>query len=267
MTHVTSNPPEGTPTWLDIGVPDLDRAKTFYGTLLGWQFQDAGPAAGHYNTCMLRGEPVAGMMQNPEDQPDVYWWNVYFATDDCDGSVKRATDAGGEVVVPAMDVMDLGRMAIVRDPRGGQFGLWQGRALPGSRIVNDPGSFTWNDLFVPGDAGPAREFYEALFGYRIEPMADAEGLDYTTAARPDGRYIGGVLGGEGLVLGGGTEEVASWLTYFAVDDADEAVRRVRAGGGTVDEEPADTPYGRIATVRDPFGVPFRVMKPTPGPES
>ncbi|MGH3241953.1 MAG: VOC family protein, partial [Spirillospora sp.] len=254
MTHVTGNPPEGTPTWIDIGVPDLDRAKTFYGTLLGWKFEDAGPEAGHYNTCMLRGEPVAGMMLNPADGPDVYWWSLYFATDDCDGSVKRATDAGGEVVVPAMDVMDLGRMAMLKDPRGGQFGLWEGRNLPGSRIVSEPGSFVWNDLFVPGDAGPARDFYRAVFDHQIEPMAGAEGMDYTTVARRDGTYMGGILGGEGLVLGGGSEPVASWLTYFAVDDADDAVRRVRAGGGSVDEEPADTPYGRIATVRDPFGV-------------
>ncbi|MFI0408479.1 VOC family protein [Actinomadura sp. 3N508] len=267
MTKVTGNSPEGTPTWLDIGVPDLDRAKAFYGALFGWEFEDAGPEAGHYHTCTVQGEPVAGMMLNPEEEPDVYWWSVYFATDDCDGAVKRATDAGGEVVVPAMDVMDMGRMAILKDPRGGQFGLWQGRSHTGSRIVNEHGSFVWNDLFVPGDAGPAREFYRALFGYQVEPMQDAEGLDYTTIARPDGRFMGGVLGGEGLVLGGGAEEVASWLTYFAVEDADAAVRQVEAGGGTVEESPADTPYGRIATVRDPFGVPFRVMKPAPDPES
>ncbi|GAA4227127.1 VOC family protein [Actinomadura meridiana] len=260
MTQVTSNAPEGTPDWLDLGVPDLDRAKTFYGTLFGWEFQDAGEEAGHYNLCLLRGEPVAGMMLNPEDQPHVYWWSLYFSADDCDALVERAASAGGEIVAPAMDVMDLGRMAIVKDPAGGQFGLWQGRAHVGSRIVNEPGSFTWNDLFVPGDARPARAFYRTLFGYQVEPMEGAEGMDYTTLARPDGRFIGGVLGGEGLVLGGGTGEVASWLTYFAVEDADAAVEVVRGGGGTVDEEPADTPYGRIATVRDPFGVPFRVMR-------
>lgn len=265
MTHVTSNAPEGTPTWLDIGVPDLDRAKTFYGTLFGWRFEDLGPEAGHYNMCKVGGESVAGMMTNPEDEPDEFWWSVYFAADDCDGVVKRATDAGAEVVVPAMDVMDVGRMAILKDPQGGQFGLWQGRSHPGSGIVNDTGSFVWNDLFVPGEAGPVREFYQALFGYELEPLP-AEDLDYTVLRRPDGRYIGGILGGEGVAVGGGAAPEATWLTYFAVDDPDEAVRRVRAGGGTVDEEPVDTPYGRTATVRDPFGVPFRVMRPAPDPE-
>jgi predicted enzyme related to lactoylglutathione lyase len=263
MTHVTSNAPDGTPTWLDIGVPDLDRAKTFYGELFGWRFEDTGPEGGHYNLCTLRGEPVAGMMTNPEDQPDVYWWGVYFAADDCDGFVKRVTDAGGEVVAPAMDVMDQGRMAIVRDPRGGQFGLWQGRTHPGSRIVNDPGSFVWNELVTP-DSAAAGEFYKAVFGYELEAVP---GMDYTALKRAgDGRYIGGILGGSEIVLGGGGP-VSSWTTYFSVDDADEAVRKVRAGGGTVDSEPQDSPYGRSAAVRDPFGVPFHVMKPAPDPES
>jgi predicted enzyme related to lactoylglutathione lyase len=265
MTQVTSNAPDGTPNWLDIGVPDLERAKTFYGTLFGWQFEDAGPEAGHYNQCKLRGEPVAGMMQNPEDQPDVYWWCVYFAADDCDGLVKRAADAGGEVVVPAMDVMGLGRMAILRDPQGAQFGLWQGEAHPGSRIVNEPGSFVWNEL-VTADAKAAGEFYQGVFGYELEPMPGD--MDYTVLRRAgDGRYIGGILGGSEMVLGNGPGPVPSWMTYFAVEDADEAVRKVRAGGGTVDSEPADSPYGRSAAVRDPSGVPFHVMKPAPEPGS
>ncbi|TDC64189.1 VOC family protein, partial [Actinomadura sp. GC306] len=65
------------------------------------------------------------------------------------------------------------------------------------------------------------------------------------------------------VLGGGGEPVSSWTTTFAVEDADAAVRAVRDGGGTVDAEPADSPYGRFAAVRDPFGVPFNVMTPAP----
>ncbi|TDD95867.1 VOC family protein [Actinomadura rubrisoli] len=255
MTHVTSNAPTGTPTWLDLGIPDIERAKTFYGTLFGWQFEDGGPETGNYNLCMLRGEPVAGMMQHADPQATEFWWNLYFAADDCDGVVKRATDAGGAVVETPMDVMDLGRMAILKDPQGGQFGLWQGRAHIGSRFVNEPGSLVWNDLITPR-ADEARAFYTAVFEYGLEPVP---GMDYTALRRPDGQYIGGINGEPDA-------PAPSWISYFDVADADEAVRRVRAGGGTVDAEPAETPYGRIASVRDPFGVPFRVMKtaPTPG---
>ncbi|QXJ19968.1 VOC family protein [Actinomadura graeca] len=256
MTHVTSNAPTGTPTWLDLGIPDLDRAKTFYGTLFGWQFQDVGPEGGHYNMCTLRGEPVAAMMQNPDEQATKFWWNVYFATDDIGEVVDRAAKAGGEVVQPAMDVMSQGRMAIVKDPQGGQFGLWQGQDHVGAAYVNEPGTLVWNDL-VTADADTARAFYTAVFDYGLEPVP---GMDYTALRRPDGHYIGGIHGEPGAAE-------TSWISYFDVADADEAVRRVRAGGGTVDEEPQDTPYGRIAAVRDPFGAPFRVMKTAPAPTS
>ncbi|WP_131741525.1 VOC family protein [Actinomadura roseirufa] len=255
MTHVTSNAPTGTPNWLDLGVPDIERAKTFYGTLFGWQYQDTGPETGNYHQCMLRGEPVAGMMKNPDEHATEFWWGVYFAADDCDEVVQRATDAGAKVVAPAYDVMDLGRAAILKDPQGAQFGLWEGRTHIGSRFVNEPGSLVWNDL-VTSDADAARQFYTAVFGYRLEAVPGD--MDYTALRRPDGHYIGGVHGQPDTTS-------PSWISYFDVADADEAVRRVRAGGGTVDDEPRDSPYGRIAAVRDPFGVPFRVMKTAPNP--
>jgi len=111
---------------------------------------------------------------------------------------------------------------------------------------------------VSPDADAAREFYTAVFGYELEPVPGD--MDYTALRRPDGHYIGGVMGRPDA-------SAPAWITYFDVADADEAVRRVRAGGGTVDDEPRDTPYGRIAAVRDPSGVPFRVMKTAPAPQT
>src|SRR5690606_5048641 len=108
---------------------------------------------------------------------------------------------------------------------------------------------------------PACDFYQAVFGYELEPMPGD--MDYTVLRRPDGRYIGGVQGGSGITLGNGGSQVPSWTTTFAVGDADTAVRTVREGGGTAASEPVDSPCGRYAAARDPFGVPFTVMKPAP----
>ena len=260
MTHVTSNAPEGTPNWVDLGVPDVERAKAFYGPILGWEFRDTGAETGHYNLCLLHGESVAALMRNSDEQAAAYWWDVYFAADDCDAAALRVTDAGGRVVEPPMDVMDLGRMAIVRDPQGAQFGLWQGRAHIGSAYVNEPGSLVWNEI-VTTEPEAALGFYAAVFGHQGEamPAEQAGDMDYTVLKRPDGRYIGGVMGEPGA-------SGASWLSCFAVTDADEAVRLVREGGGTVDQEPVDSPYGRFASVRDPFGARFQVITPETGPE-
>jgi predicted enzyme related to lactoylglutathione lyase len=248
MSEVTTNQPNGTPTWIDLGIPDLERAMEFYGALFGWDY-DVGPEeAGRYTMCLLRGRPVAALMPNPDRGATEFWWNVYFATDDCDGTVKRVADAGGTVLTAPMDVMDAGRMAIVRDPVGAQFGLWQGRAHIGCEIVNEPNSLIRNDLDTPTPV-PARDFYAAVFDYTLDRNEVRPHLDFTFLRRPDGHEIGGILGTDA--------PTSRWTTMFEVEDTDAVVARAVEAGGTAGT-PQDTPYGRMATITDPFGAEFSV---------
>ncbi|MQA83350.1 MAG: VOC family protein [Streptosporangiales bacterium] len=250
MSYVTGNQPNGTPTWIDLGIPDLERAMEFYGALFGWEY-DVGPAeTGRYTMCLLRGRPVAAIMPNPDPDATEFWWNMYFAAEDCDGTAKRITDAGGTLIQEPMDVMDQGRMAIARDTVGAQFGLWQGRAHIGCQIVNEPNSLVRNDLVTPTPE-PARAFYPAVFGYTLDRNEDLPGMDFTFLRRPDGKEIGGIVG---------LPDAASsrWATCFEVADTDAVAERAAAAGGTpgaVD----DTPYGRMATITDPFGTEFSVI--------
>lgn len=258
MVEITSNVPPGTPTWFDLAVPDLDRALAFYGDLFGWEFE-RGPAERHFYTiCSLRGKAVAGIMRHPEGGSGGTRWTVYLATDDCDGTATRVTDAGGQVVVGPMDVAEQGRMAIAVDPSGAFLGLWQGRALPGSGIVNEPGAVEWNELVTP-TAEPARAFYRSVLDLSAEPLPDGD-IDFTTLHRPDGHIVGGIYG---LPSAAGS----SWLTYFHVPDTDDALERARAAGGTAPGAAWDSPYGRMGDVLDPFGTPFRVMTPAANPPS
>src|SRR5947207_15224766 len=110
MSYVTANPPTGTPTWVDLGIPDLDRAMAFYGALFGWEF-DVGPEeSGRYRMCLLDGRRAAALMPNQDQGATDFWWQMYFATDDCDGTAKRVADAGGTLVQSPTDVMDAGRL-------------------------------------------------------------------------------------------------------------------------------------------------------------
>lgn len=254
MSEVTTNQPNGTPTWIDLGIPDLDRAMEFYGALFGWEF-DVGPEeTGRYTMCLLRGKPVAALMPNPDQGATDFWWNMYFATDDVDGTVKRAADAGGTVLTAPMDVTDVGRMAVVRDPVGAQFGLWQGRTHIGCEIVNEPDSLLRNDLVTP-TPGPARDFYPAVFDFTLDSNENLPDLDFTFLRRPDGHEIGGIMGTPGA-------PASRWATMFEVADTDAAVRRAVAAGGTAGS-PEDMVYGRIAVITDPFGAEFTVgARPT-----
>ena len=254
MSELSTAQPAGTPTWIDLGIPDLDRAMAFYGALFGWEFEVGPEESGRYTMCLLRGRPVAAIMPNPDPDATDFWWNLYFATDDCDTSAARSERAGGSILAPPMDVMDKGRMAIVRDTSGAQFGLWQAGAHIGSEIVNEPNSLLRNDL-VTAEPGPAREFYTAVFDYKLDGNPDMPDVDFTFLRRPDGHEIGGIAGDP-------KAEKSRWTTLFQVDDADAAVRRAVDAGGTA-EEPFDMIYGRLADITDPFGAEFQVGSPKP----
>jgi len=256
MSLVTENQPEGTPTWIDLAIPDLEQAMGFYGPLFGWEFlvgpQEAMPSA----QCLLGGRRVAALARHPDPQATTFRWNVYLATADCDLTAARAADAGGSVVVAPTDIPDQGRMAIVRDPVGAQFGLWEGRGHVGCEVVNEPGSLVRNDLITP-DPEPARRFYAAVFGFTLDGNPDLPGFDFTFLRRPDGHEIGGIMGVEGAPS-------SSWSTTFEVADTDVALARAAVAGGSPGAA-EDFVYGRMATITDPFGAEFTVIARAPGP--
>jgi predicted enzyme related to lactoylglutathione lyase len=255
MTEVTSNAPNGTPNWVDIGVPDLRRAIDFYRAVFGWGFEEGTEETGYYTMCLLRGKPVAAIMPNPDPSATAFWWNTYFATDDCDGAAKRITDAGGTVVMEPMDVMDAGRLVMAVDPHGGQFGLWHGGTHIGTYFREEPGSIAWTELETP-DTKASGEFYASILERPVEPMGVPD-FDYSTV-NVDGRPVAGLWGKP-------ERSTARWVNYFAVEDADAAVAAATGSGGSVERPAQDSPYGRFAVLQDPFGATFSAIVPAENP--
>ena len=249
MSLVTENPPDGTPTWIDLAVPDLERGMAFYGALFGWAFEVGPPETMRYSLGRLGGRRAAALAENPDPAAAAFWWSVYLATGDCDATVRRVSEHGGTVVIAPMDIPGQGRMAIATDPVGAQFGLWEGRGHVGCEVVNEPGSLVRNDLVTP-DPEPARAFYAAVFDFTLDANQDLPGFDFTFLRRPDGHEIGGIMGIQGVPS-------SSWTTLFEVADTDAAVARAAEAGGTPGT-PEDFVYGRLATVTDPFGTEFSV---------
>ena len=161
MSLVTGNQPEGTPTWIDLGIPDLDGAITFYESLFGWEFAVGPEEYGRYTTvCSTavewrRSRPTATPLQPRSGGTCTSRHPT--ATQLRRGSAQRIRAAGGTILSEPMDVMDQGRMAIAQDPVGAPFGLWQGRKHIGCEAVNEPGALVRYDLVTP-DPEPARAF-------------------------------------------------------------------------------------------------------------
>jgi predicted enzyme related to lactoylglutathione lyase len=241
--------PDGTPAWADLAVPDLETARRFYGSLLGWAF-DIGPAeAGHYSTALVGGRAVAAIGPVPpgaEGAPVA--WLTHLAASDAAAAADRAAAAGGQVVVAPMPVMDFGTMAVVLDPTGAVVALWQAGSHHGAALVNEPGAMIWNEHLSPAFE-PAKAFYAALFPYTISDMS-GPGFDYATLDL-DGHQVGGI--------GGSSGAVGAWEVYFAVRDTDATAAEAERLGGTIVHPAQDSPYGRMAGITGPFGERFWLM--------
>jgi uncharacterized protein len=254
VTRDTAWPP-GTPCWIDIGVPDIQKAAAFYHGLFGWDVQDTGPEGGGYSMCLLAGRPVAGIGGQASPDSGVYW-TTYIASADANVTAAEIKAAGGQVLMEPFDVLDVGRMFIAVDPGGAPFGVWQSRAHTGTQVANEAGSLIWNEnMSHHYDANQA--FYGAVFGYQFGDMS-ADGMRYATLDL-DGRTVGGI--GE-ISAGQPADEPASWRTYFGVADTDAAVAKVTELGGSVVAPAWDSPYGRMAIVSDDQGAVFALMSVT-----
>jgi predicted enzyme related to lactoylglutathione lyase len=206
------------------------------------------------------GVPVAGGMGAMGDQPAGNAWQIYLATDDIAKTVETAEAAGARIVVPPMPVADLGVMAVVVDPTGAALGAWQPGTFPGFTVLNEHGAPSWFELFTR-DHRSAVVFYRSVFRWETDAVADTDEFRYTTMRDPGG---GGELAGIMDAAGFLPEGVAAhWSVYWEVDDIDATVGRVEALGGSVVTAPESTPYGRLATVRDPAGAQFKLRTVNP----
>lgn len=245
----------GTVVWADLATPDLDKARTFYGELLGWTF-DAGDDAqtGFYTTGMRNGRRAAAMWKKPAEMPGPSAFCLYFGTDSVDESLAKVAANGGSVIQGAMDVMEYGRMAVCSDPGGAVFGLWQSKSHTGAQIVNEPGAMCWYEVLTRA-AAKVVPFYARVFGLEANKMEGA-GFEYWTLHKgPD--TVGGIMQmGEQHPK----EMPPHWNLYFAVSNADAAVTTVQKLGGKVLAPPFDTPYGRMSPVQDPLGAHFSIIQ-------
>lgn len=258
MPERTSYEP-GTPSWVDLGTPDADAAKRFYGSLFGWEAEDAGPGeeTGGYAFFTLDGRRVAGVMQQQgEGQPPA--WSTYVSTDDVDGVVERAEAAGATVMAGPMDVMDAGRMAFLAHPGAGMLGAWQPASHTGAEVVNEPGSLAWNELHTR-DLEGAKAFGQSVFGWTADEQ-DFGGMPYAIVKVGEP----GVAGMTGMPPGVPDDVPAHWLSFFAVEDCDASVATAQELGGSVTMPPMDAEgVGRFAILADVHGAQFGVIRLAP----
>lgn len=230
---------EGVPCWVDAQLPDVEAGKRFYGELFGWTFQEQRYGGAVW--ALKEGEPVAALAHKTDGRmPTV--WTVYFATPDIEGLADRVWAAGGQVVTAPMPVGDLGTSALVTDPDGAVFGLWEPDAHRGFGVRHEPGTFVWAELYARDTEG-ANTFYGGLFHDAL----------FGPDARPDfGRApVSDVFP---------AEMPPHFVVHFGVEDCEAVLGTVNRLGGRVQAPPFETSYGKVAVVTDNQGASFAVLE-------
>lgn len=258
---------EGAASWVELSTSDEAGALAFYTGLFGWT-DDAQPmpaeaGGGEYHIAQLEGDNIAGLSRQQPDEAQQGippHWNVYLAVNDVDATVAKVEPAQGRVLMPAMDVMDAGRMAFITDPTGAPVGLWQAKQHQGFGRYGEPGAVTWCELLT-SDPAPAAKFFADVLGLKSETM-DMGGSEYTLLKAGDGQN-------ESTGLMAKTEMMGNmpnvWAIDFEVADTDACVTAAKGLGATVLQEPTDIMPGRFAMLQDPQGAVFGVIKSVPMP--
>jgi hypothetical protein len=257
--EITEHAP-GAFCWVELGSTDAEAAKKFYSQLFGWGINDvpAGPDC-VYTLLQLNGKDVAALYQLNEQQRSQGippHWLLYVSVASADESVKTAAALGGKVLLEPFDVFDVGRMALVEDPTGATFALWQARKHTGTQLQNQPYTLCWSEL-ATNNTDAAAAFYTQLFGWSAK-AGEVAPIAYT-------EFING-----GIPVGGMLQMTAEWgeipphwMAYFAVEDCDGSANQARELGADIKVPPTDIPkVGRFAVIQDPQGAVFAIIQLT-----
>lgn len=248
----------GTFCWVELGTSDGAAAKAFYTGLFGWDYDDKPVGPGMvYTMLQQNGKDVGALYQLMPDmvaQGIPPHWLSYISVTSADETTKKANNAGATILKGPFDVMTVGRMAVIQDPTGAVFALWQAGTSKGAGIYNVPGSFCWNELATT-DTNKAGDFYSTTFAWGKD-VQNFGPMEYTMFKNGD-KSAGGMFGI--------TPEMGNvpphWLVYFAVDDCDAKVQKATELGARVMKPADDIPgVGRFAILLDPQGAAFAIIK-------
>ncbi|WP_397533847.1 VOC family protein [Roseateles sp.] len=106
-------------SWSELMTTDPAAAAEFYGSLFGWRIESMDTPTGKYHLAKIGDTAIAGMMASQDaaaQMPPA--WGCYVTVADVDAAIAKCSALGGTVLMPAMDVPTVGRMACIQDPQG-----------------------------------------------------------------------------------------------------------------------------------------------------
>lgn len=247
--------------WYELMTSDADAAQAFYGPMLGWDFS-GHPAPGmDYRTFAKGDEAIGGLMPLTAEMTEHGarpLWTGYIFVDDVDATASAITDKGGSVMMPANDIPDVGRIAMVADPSGAPFYIMKPSRTDGesnafAKFAPAEGHCAWNEL-LSGDQAGADAFYTSLFGWEKADSMDMGDLGAYDMYRAADYTLGAIMQKTPDM------PVSLWSYYFRVSEINAAADYLTAKGGQVINGPMEIPGGDfVLNGIDPQGAMFALI--------
>lgn len=240
---------QGEPCWIDVSATDVHEAARFYKQLFGWQTSNVGTAEHPYIAFTQSGKPIGAVGEVHED--DDPRWTPYFKVSDIHGMPEAVQDEGGYVMVLTQQLPGNRSVALFSAPDGARFGVMEGRSDNTMQLWRVEGAVHSFTLMAKNSNIFA--FYNRLFGWRL-----MRGIAGAMLRNPNSSTAFGHM----HVVDHATRGFASeWITNFMVSDVADSARLATKLGGEVITGPVVLPGGiRVATINDPQGARFSVMK-------
>jgi uncharacterized protein len=258
MPNIDHHPP-GTFSWIELATTDPTAAKSFYSSLFGWEIFDVPMGPDQVYTLFQIGgrDAAAGYQLNAEQKtqgvpPN---WTIYVAVTSADETAGHVAGLGGTVLAPPFDVADHGRMAVIQDPTGATFSIWQPKQHTGIQVNGVDGTLCWADINSP-NREKAIAFYSSLFGWQFEAGKDKDPNGYLHIKNGE-EFIGGATPPQSLPPGA----PAHWLAYFLTSNCDASTEKAKSLGASVWVPPTDIEgAGRFSVLSDPQGAAFALFQ-------
>ena len=257
MANIEKHSP-GAFCWIELATTDQAAAKKFYSGLFGWGIDDNPMGPDEFYTMFKLNDRNTGaaytMRKEQREQGVPPYWGIYMSVANADEAAAKAAKLGAAVLAPAFDVFDAGRMAVLRDPTGAIFSVWQPKRHIGMTIASEDNAFCWADLSTP-DPERGAQFYSGLFGWTVEKSEnDPSGYLHIKNGND---FIGGIPPAQHR----NPQAPPHWLIYIQVADVEATATKAQQSGGKV-LMPAKKMegVGTWAILADPQGAVFAIFK-------
>jgi predicted enzyme related to lactoylglutathione lyase len=241
-------------TWFEYLSSDAAKAQGFFGELFNWSTKSVPMPDGAYTMIAAAdGKTIGGYTDAPAGTPPGASWLPYLLVASAAESIAKLKTLGGSVMKPPFKVGDYATMAVVGDPHGASFALWQptkAEDAPTPAV----GHFVWNEL-ASKDPAASVAFYTQLAGFTDKPM-EMPGMGAYHVLEHGGQSRAGIMAQQMPT------QPHAWLPYVQVANTDQTAEKAKRLGATIVVPPTQIPnVGRFAIFIDTMGGATGILQP------